>query len=56
MPEQRYEYTVKNLDTKDPVGLRDDLNRYAREGWRLHETTKEEQSGTKYYIFERPVD
>jgi hypothetical protein len=56
MADQQYEYAVKNFDTKRPVDLRDQLNQYAREGWRLSETTEEEQSGTTYYILERPVE
>lgn len=56
MGDQKYEYAVKNLSTRRPTDLRDKLNKYAREGWQLCETTKEENSGTTYYILERPVD
>jgi hypothetical protein len=56
MGEQRYEYAVKNLSAARPTDLRDKLNKYAREGWQLRETTEEEETGSKYYILERPVD
>lgn len=55
MGNQRYEYTVKNLSTERPTELRDELNRYAKDGWRLCETTEEETTGTIYYILERPL-
>jgi hypothetical protein len=56
MGDQRYEYTVKNLSTERPTDLRDKLNKYARDGWQLCETTEEKETGSKYYILERPVD
>lgn len=56
MSNQEYEYAVKNFNDHKPTDLRDDLNKYAKKGWRLHETIEEDESGTTYYIFERPVD
>jgi hypothetical protein len=56
MGDQRYEYTVKNLSTERPTVLRNKLNEFANDGWRLCETTEEEKTGTTYYILERPVE
>jgi hypothetical protein len=56
MRDQRFEDTVKNLSTDRPTELSDKLNKFARQGWQLCGTTEEEETGTKYYILERPVN
>jgi len=56
MRDQRFEDTVKNLSTDRPTELSDKLNKLTRQGWQLCGTTEEEETGTKYYILERPVN
>jgi hypothetical protein len=56
MSNQEYEYAVKNFNDHKPTELRDSLNKHAKKGWRLHQTIEDDESGTTYYIFERPVD
>ena len=54
MSNQSYEYAVKNIPDHRPTVLRDELNKYAKKGWKLHEIAEVEDGN--YYIFERPVE
>jgi len=53
--DQRYEYAVKNLDSRRPTNLAEELNKYATEGWQLREAIENIEKDSVFYIFERPV-